>query len=99
MFGFNTGKEKDTYTPRRAVIDACLLYRDAKFESNLRRNITWRKARRLVREADPFGGKWTARSSGRAMRLTRRGLEVRLTHGVMRLSWRNLQDRLTQSRN
>ena len=91
--------EVDAYGVRKVVADACYLFQDARFEDALRRDVGWREARRLIRARDPFGGLWTARSSGRAMRLARRGVEARLAHGVETRGWKDLQDRLQQRRN
>ncbi len=87
-------KQPDTYTVHQAVIDACYLWQSAKFEETLCQNLHWRKARNLIQREDLFEGRWTSRVSGRAMRLTRYGLEIRFTHGIHRESWKDLQDRV-----
>lgn len=92
-------KPEDTYTVSKAVIDACYLWREARFEGTLKRDIGWREARDRIRRLDRFGGRWTARVAGRAMRLTSEGLEVRFTHGLHLESWEDLQGRIRWWRN
>lgn len=94
IFGTRTGgraaRGPDTHTLNRAVSAAFYVYRYRDLEQNLRR-FGWRKARKRVLEHGALSGEWVSKG-GSEVRLTRRGLDVRLPGGETRtVSWRELE--------
>lgn len=87
-----------TYTPRRAVIEACYLFRDRNLEALLRRDLDWRVVRRLVMRTDLLRTGWRGRANGKAMRLTRQGLEYRESGQVKSFTWLDMQEILQGDR-
>lgn len=72
-----------------AVRTAFQVYRYRELENNLK-TFGWRKARRRVLAGGALSGEWVRRG-GSEVRLTRRGLEVRLPGEETRLlSWQDL---------
>ncbi|MGI8651078.1 MAG: hypothetical protein ACR2KW_11980 [Rubrobacter sp.] len=86
-------------TPSRAVVEACRLWRERRLDNLLRQDIPWQTVRRSVLGLDFLGTRWNARSGGRAMRLTRYGLEFRENGAVRRYSWKQMQDITHHGRN
>lgn len=76
----------------RAVVEACYLWKSRKLEQLLRQDLSWTTVRRRALGWDLFGTRWSARAGGRAMRLTRYGLEFRENGQVRRYSWKDMQE-------
>lgn len=81
-----------TYTPRQAVTEVCYLFRDRALEDLLRRDLDWRTVRRQVLGSDFLGTGWRGRANGKAMRLTRQGLEFKERGQVRSYTWLDMQD-------
>jgi hypothetical protein len=79
------------YTVRRAVTEACYLFRDLQLELLLRRDLDWRAVRRRVLGTQIFGTRWRGRANGKAMRLTREGLEFREGGEIRSYTWLDMQ--------
>ncbi len=79
-------------TPTRAVVEACRLWKHRRLENLLRQDIPWQTVRSRVLGWDFMGTRWSARSGGRAMRLTRQGLEFKENGQVRRYSWKHMQE-------
>jgi hypothetical protein len=85
-----TGDGFGAHALNKAVWDACYVYQYRDLEQNLRKS-GWRKARRRVLGHGALSGEWVGRGRSE-VRLTRRGLEVRLAGETRRLSWQDLHD-------
>lgn len=80
------------YTTARVVLEACYLFRDRRVEALLRRDLHWRIVRLRVLGLDLFGTRWRGRPNGKAMRLTRRGLELKEAGQVRSYTWQDMQE-------
>lgn len=80
------------YSLRQAVTEACYLFRDRNLEELLRRDVHWRVVRRLVMRTDLLRTGWRGRANGKAMRLTREGLEFMEGGRIRSYTWLDMQD-------
>lgn len=80
-----------------AISTAFHVYRYRSLGQNLR-EYGWRKARRLVLKEGALSGEWIG-SGASEVRLTRRGLDVRLSGGEIRtVDWQHLWEYAQTSR-
>ena len=91
--GDQTGPRTDYY----AVEDACWIYQDLDLAQNLRR-YGWREARRRIMSQSPPSKEWVSHRGRPPVRLTRRGLEVKLENGVRLLDWQRMQSHIRARR-
>lgn len=93
----NPRRDPDQRSLSKAIRTAFHVYRYRSLEQNLR-NHGWRKARRLVLKEGALSGEWIGRGGGE-VRLTRCGLDVRLSGGEIRtVDWQQLWERARTSR-
>jgi hypothetical protein len=88
-----TGPRTDYY----AVEDACWIYQDLDLAQNLRR-YGWREARRRITSQSSPSKEWVSHRGRPPVRLTRRGLEVKLENGVRLLDWQRMQSHIRARR-
>ena len=81
----------------QAVEDICWIYQDWSLSENLRR-YGWRQARRNVMHQGPLSKEWTSHRGRPPVRLTRKGVEVKLADGVQALSWKRIQSQVSARR-
>jgi hypothetical protein len=81
----------------QAVEDVCWIYRNRYLAENLRR-FGWRKARRKVMSQGPLEAEWVSHRGRLPVRLTRRGVEVKLPDGVETLNWKRMQSQVRARR-
>jgi hypothetical protein len=79
------------------VEDVCWIYRNRYLAENLRR-FGWRKARRKVMSQGPLEAEWVSHRGRLPVRLTRRGVEVKLPDGVETLNWKRMQSQVRARR-
>lgn len=84
-------------TSYQAVEDICWIYQDRSLMENLRR-YGWRQARRNVTRQGPLSKQWTSHRGRPPVRLTRKGVEVKLADGVQTLSWKRIQSQVSARR-
>ena len=93
----NPLRDPDRRPLRGAIATAFQVYRYRSLEQNLRA-YGWRKARRLVLKEGALSGEWVDRG-GSEVRLTRRGLDVRLSGGeIHTANWQQLWEHAQRSR-
>ena len=80
-------------TSYQAVEDICWIYQDRALAENLRR-YGWRQARRNVMRQGPLSKEWTSHRGRSPVRLTRKGVEVKLADGIQTLSWQRIQSQV-----
>ncbi len=80
-----------------AVEDICWIYQDRSLAENLRR-YGWRQARRNVIRQGPLSKEWTSHRGRSPVRLTRKGVEVKLAGGIQTLSWKRIQSQVSARR-
>jgi hypothetical protein len=80
-----------------AVEDACWIYQDRDLAQNLRR-YGRREARRRIMSQGPLSKEWISHHGRPPVRLTRRGLEVKLENGVRLLDWQRMQSHIRARR-
>ena len=78
-----------TRTSYQAVEDACWIYQNRNLAEYLRRR-GWREARRRVTRQGPLSKEWISHCGRPPVRLTRRGVEVKLEDGVHTISWEKM---------
>lgn len=76
-----------------AIEDICWIYQDRGLAENLRR-YGWRQARRNVIRQGPLSKEWTSHRGRPPVRLTRKGVEVKLADGVQTLSWQRIKSQV-----
>ena len=81
----------------QAVEDICWIYQDRSLAENLRR-YGWRRARRNVMRQGPLSKEWTSHRGRPPVRLTRKGVEVKLEGGIQTLSWQRIQSQVSSRR-
>ena len=81
----------------QAVEDICWIYRDRSLAENLRR-YGWRQARRNVMRQGPLSKEWASHRGRPPVRLTRKGVEVKLADGIQTLSWQRIQSQVSARR-
>jgi hypothetical protein len=84
-------------TLHQAVDDVCWIYQDRDLAENLRRH-SWRKARRKVMRQGPLEREWISHRGRPPVRLTRGGVEVKLSEGVQTQSWERMQSQVRARR-
>lgn len=83
----------------QAVEDACWIHQDRGLAETLRRPCSWREARRRVMRQGPLSKEWISRRGRPPVRLTRKGIEVKLEDGVRStISWEKMQDQVRARR-
>ena len=93
----NPLRDPDRRPLRGAIATAFQVYRYRSLEQNLR-EYGWRKARRLVLKEGALSGEWVGRGADE-VRLTRHGLDVRLSGGEIRtVDWQHLWEYAQTSR-
>ena len=93
----NPRRDPERRSLSRAISTAFHVYRYHSLEQNLRK-FGWRKARRLVLKEGASSGEWIGRGASE-VRLTRRGLAVRLSGGEIRTAdWQHLWEYAQTSR-
>jgi hypothetical protein len=80
-----------------AVEDICWIYQDRSMAENLRR-YGWRQARRNVMRQGPLSKEWTSHGGRPPVRLTRKGVEVKLADGIQTFSWQRIQNQVSARR-
>lgn len=81
----------------QAVEDICWVYQDRDLAENLRR-CGWREVRRRVMRQGPLSKEWVSHRGGPPVRLTRKGVEVKLEDGVRTVSWEKMQSQVRARR-
>jgi hypothetical protein len=81
----------------QAVEDICWIYQERDVAENLRR-YGWREARRRVMRQGPLSQKWMSHRGRPPVRLTRKGVEVKLADGVQTLKWKSIQSHVRARR-
>jgi hypothetical protein len=84
-------------TLHQAVEDICWIYQSRDLAENLRR-YGWRKARRKVMRQGPLDREWSSHRSKPPVRLTRKGVEVKLSEGIQTQSWERMQSQVRARR-
>jgi hypothetical protein len=81
----------------QAVEDICWIYQGRYLAENLRR-YGWREARRRVMRQGPLDREWRSHRGRPPVRLTRKGVEVKLADGVEALDWKRMQGQIRARR-
>lgn len=81
----------------QAVEDICWIYQSRDLAENLRR-LGWREARRKVMRQGPLDREWISHRGRPPVRLTRSGVEVELSEGLQRQSWKRMQSQVRARR-
>ncbi|MGB3684130.1 MAG: hypothetical protein WA990_16755 [Rubrobacteraceae bacterium] len=84
-------------TSHQAIEDICWIYQDRSLAENLRR-YGWRQARRNVMRQGPLSKEWMSHRGRPPVRLTRKGVEVKLADGIETLSWQRIQSQVGSRR-
>ena len=87
----------EKYIAHYAIEDICWLYMDRDLADHLRR-LSWREARRRVLRQGPLDKEWVSHRHHPPVRLTRRGVEVRLGDGVWLFGWERMQAQIRARR-
>ena len=103
--GFSRTGSAECYVPQvlgggtlhQAVEDICWIYRSRDLAENLRR-YGWREARREVMRHGPLDKEWRSHRGKPPVRLTRAGVEIKLSDGVQVLSWKRMQSQVRARR-
>lgn len=77
----------------QAIEDICWIYQNRDLTENLCR-YSWRQARRNVLRQGSLSKEWTSHRGRHPVRLTRKGVEVKLADGVQTLSWKRIQNQV-----
>lgn len=81
----------------QAVEDVCWVYQDRNLAENLRRH-GWREARRRVMRQGKLSREWISHRGRPPVRLTRRGVEVKLEGKVQLVEWSRMQEQVRARR-
>lgn len=80
-----------------AIEDICWIYQDRDLAENLRR-YGWREARRRVMSQGPPSKEWISHRGRPPVRLTRKGVEVKLEDGVQTFGWQRMESQIQARR-